>query len=442
MKSHLVLFISADLLLMAEMLEAQTMTIPLKSRVYETRHAVPRVGKSEPLSSLGINVPLLDYINRTDCQWYSDILVGNPPQALSVLWDTGSIDLLLPQDNCTSCGEHRLFRTAASETFMPTPGTSVTRGFGTGADSIPFTDVQYVTGHVVSDQVAIGSSNLVISDQTFIMCDTYAPALNAMPIDGIAGLFIPNSSSTGSESFFWRLFESGQLAAPIFSFFMPAGEERGAQLTLGGIDHDKYEEGKELIYFPVNRSLALSEDYRGFVYNLAAIYANGQRITFDSASTSVLRESRGEEPPPGIAFLDTGTAFMQAPSYEVARTLYAQVSPSITQIDAAGAWGAPCNELDQVSVDFTLTFSSSGRGGQEYLNVTMPRESFNLGEYPGLPGICQAAWNNRYRPIPSPPEVGPVWFIGSPLLKAYYTVWDGIGMEIGWAKARKVGMRS
>ncbi|CAJ2512165.1 Uu.00g051800.m01.CDS01 [Anthostomella pinea] len=68
------------------------------------------------------------------------------------------------------------------------------------------------------------------------------------------------------------------------------------------------------------------------------------------------------------------------------------------------------------------------RSGHVSMNVTLPAGSFNLGEYPGQLGICQAVFNS-----PGNMDAGSLWIIGSPLLKAYYTVWDGLNHKIGWA---------
>lgn len=104
------------------------------------------------------------------------------------------------------------------------------------------------------------------------------------------------------------------------------------------------------------------------------------------------------------------------------------------------------NDVARLGLDYTnmrtIHFQSGKclhKAGMESLrrvvlmNVTMPKQNFNLGEYPGQPGICQGPFVNSVEPSYLPTGEG-LWLIGSPLLKAYYTVWDGLNFRIGWAQ--------
>lgn len=104
------------------------------------------------------------------------------------------------------------------------------------------------------------------------------------------------------------------------------------------------------------------------------------------------------------------------------------------EIDPSGAWGAPCAVLDAVAPK-RLTFSINNGTGS-YFNLTLTHNFFNLGEYPGQPGICQAVFSHPVIPIADPLGEGrPVWILGSPILKEYYTVWDGLNLKVGFAKS-------
>ncbi|KAF7520871.1 hypothetical protein G7054_g12644 [Neopestalotiopsis clavispora] len=344
----------------------------------------------------GVNVPVTDWFNRTDNQWYSTISVGTPAQELTVLWDTGSPALLIPRSTCTTCGDKTLFDSSESSSFSNTPGTRQQELFSTGADSIPFTTPEGAVGNLVHEKVAIG--DLVVDSQEMLLCSTYAAALDVMPIDGIMGMG-PYSPNSAEKSWYWNLYESGQLDSPVFSFYTPPGDIDGGEITLGGIDESKYEGALNYTAFTSG----------GFNLAQSSILINGKAFTGTSAK--------------GTAILDTGTAFMQTPSYAVAKQLYAQISSKITQIDSAGAWGAECDVLDSVAPDLTFVLGPTASA----LKLTIPKSSFNLGEYPGQPGICQAVFNNPLSPFGA-------WLVGSPLLKQYYTAWDGVNKKIGWGQ--------
>lgn len=225
------------------------------------------------------------------------------------------------------------------------------------------------------------------------------------------------------DSWYWALVEDGQLDSPYYSFYIPAGDINGGEVTLGGVDDTKYKGDIQWTNCPTVATAATGS----YALDQFAIYSDGEVLTNGTDA-----ENGTSVPmPKGWVILDTGTAFMQTPDYETAKNIYAQISPNITQIDPAGAWGAPCDELDSIAPDLTFTLGGSAAGA---LNVTIPKASFNLGEYPGLDGICQAIFNN--------PATGDSWFtgnkakwlVGSPLLKQYYTVWDGQDLKIGWAQ--------
>ncbi|KAH8657910.1 aspartic peptidase domain-containing protein [Xylariales sp. PMI_506] len=309
--------------------------------------------------------------------------------------------MMFPGIDCTTCNGHTLFNPNVSSTFSPLPGTQKQAGYSSGIDTVPIKAVSVEYGVVVHDKVTLG--NLTVSDQGFLLVTQSAAAFNDMPIDGILGLGFPNITAFDEEPWFWNLWYSGQLASPVVSFYTPAGDIDGAEITLGGIDDTKFE--GEIQYTP----LVGSEG----AYNVpsAAFYVNGKLLPLLSSSSH-------------MAMLSTAVAYLQAPSYIDAKEIYAFISPNITLIDTAGAWGAPCEELESVAVDLTFTLGPLATA----VNVTVPKESFNLGEYPGLPGICQAAINS--------PNLADsfdyTWVLGVPLLKNYYTVWDSLNFRVGW----------
>ncbi|KKK22389.1 hypothetical protein ARAM_002223 [Aspergillus rambellii] len=375
----------------------------------------------------GVRVPLTDWIRQTDLQWYSTIEVGTPAQTFTVMYDTGSTALVLPQRNCTTCGKHTLFDPAESTSFSSSPGEDVVLDFSTGATTIPIAEAETANCTVVTDTVSLGG--LKAPGQMFALCHQYPEAFEDVAMDGILGMGIAPQSDADIIPTFWSLYASGQLPEPVFSFYLLPGSVDGAELKLGGIDHSKYE--GHLTYVDLNKNLSAVSS--AFVMDLQEIHIDGKPALTRGNYTSGIVGGKPAKFRSGLAALDTGTSFLQTPDKQSAWDIYQQISPHIKQIDAAGAWGAPCDILDSVAPTLKLAIGD----GDHQFQLTLPRHLFNLGEYPGLPGICQAAFSNPVEIIQDPSGDQPVWLLGSPVLKAYYTVWDGLNMKVGFAHAVK-----
>lgn len=279
---------------------------------------------------------------------------------------------------------------------------------------MPLPAPEAVQGHVVTDTVTFGG--LTMSKQSFLLCDAYVTDLATMPIDGILGLPPVSVSRLTSDTFnstplFWQLVAAKQLD-PIFSLLLRAGDGdagKGGELTLGGTDQSQYQ--GDIAYVGLNATgVALAAEW---IVDLAGLFVNGSPFV---SNTTI-----------GLAILDTGTAFIEVPDNATAAAIYAQISPEIRQIDPAGAWGARCDLLGNLSPVLTFTIGA----GSEALNITLDGNSFNLGPYPGQNGTCQTVFSNSAEPIPYPVAL---WILGGPLLKAYYTVWDGGNQRVGFAE--------
>lgn len=94
--------------------------------------------------------------NQMDCSYYGEILLGTPPQAFNVIFDTGSSDTWIMGKNCTSesCKRHAKFDSSASSSYKKN-GTAFSVVYGTGQ----------VAGIIATDTMQIGG--LTINEQNF-----------------------------------------------------------------------------------------------------------------------------------------------------------------------------------------------------------------------------------------------------------------------------------
>lgn len=268
--------------------------------------------------------------------------------------------------------------------------------------------------------------DLAATSYNFYLCDQEGPALSSMPnIDGILGLGIQDNSG---QSLMWALYGDGLLADPIFGIYTPPGQVKGGELTVGGVDESKFD--GDLVWLDLDR---LSVDHDIWAMDVQTIFISGEQLMVTSNDSNVKQPY-----PQSLTVLDTGTSFMMTPDYETARDIYAQISPKIYQIDSVGTWGALCSDMEELTPELTFLF---GYDGATQLNVTIPGNSFNLGPYPGEDGVCQAVINNYQTPHLNDDGRG-VWICGSPLLKNYYTAWNGLDLRTGFAGLKSTSSSS
>lgn len=309
--------------------------------------------------------------------------------------------------------------------------------------------------NMAADDVVI--RGLAAPAYPFALCWDEGAALAAQPgIDGILGLGLYDAVEDAGDgdgdgdgamprSLQWALLDAGAVTSGVFGLHLPAGEVEGGALTLGGVDESRFV--GDVDWLPL--------DLRGhttWTLDMQTVFVGGAQLmvpssaTNDTSSPSNTRttDTMTTPYPSSLAqVLDTGTPFLMAPDYATAAALYAQLSPfpgALHQLDPdVGTWGGPCDTmaaLAQSGGSASLTFLL-GRGGNDsqQLNVTLPASTFNLGPYPDMPGMCQAVINHWTDGGAYYEGLG-LWLLGSPLLKEYYTAWDGLGLRVGFAKLK------
>ncbi|KAM0549838.1 hypothetical protein ACHAPJ_009280 [Fusarium lateritium] len=349
------------------------------------------VASAEPLTiklesrAKSASVKLSNWWNVTDFQWYGKVSVGTPSQEFNLLFDTGSTDLVIPKKGCSTCGNHETFDPSKSSTFSKSPGYNFLASYDTAGDAQPYAEPLAMQGKIVTDTVTIGGVSA--ENQTFFLGDEFPEELGEDPmgpnIDGIFGLGPP--------------------------------EIRSGEVTLGGIDSSKYE--GQLTRVPFNESASILGG--SWYINSPAYYINGKTV----------RPSTNQTSKEAVSQLDSGTAYIMAPDRQTATDMYAAISPEIKLLDKLGVWGAPCDVIEKLQPELTFAIGV----GDKLVNLTMPKDAFNLGEHPSHPGQCQTVILHAPEPIT---DLAAVWILGSPVLKGYYTVWDGKNLEFGVGKLK------
>jgi hypothetical protein len=325
--------------------------------------------------------------------------------------------MLIAHKNCTTCGSHPLYDPSASQTFSAQPSYELEVTFGSqggGTTSTP--EVQGANCTVITDTVRMGGRGVA---SEFLICDNYSSGLRDQPPDGIFGLGSTpyavwdeiEGVATEYTPVFWHLVQTGQLPSPEFSFSFTPDRHRAGVLTLGGTDKSQYIPST-LQTIPLN--WPLSESRWRWVVDVRGARVEGYTLTNSTDA---------------VTLVDTGGATIITPDRETTSELYGRMSSEIRPLDDRGAWGAPCAVLDRAARDVTFVLGSAER----QVEAVVRKEFVNVGEYPGMPGVCQGVYTDPDRVAREPIGGRPAWIVGSPLLRSYYTVWNGIEQTLGFA---------
>ncbi|KAI0081248.1 acid protease [Panus rudis PR-1116 ss-1] len=333
------------------------------------------------------DVPLKDYFNGTDLQWFGEIEVGTPSQTLTVVFDTGSSSLEFASTLCGApCKNQKQFDPTKSSTFKDGGRTStITFGTGVGVDPVVGNNWQ-LSLRSATDVMSVGGLNagavslFLITNQT----PTFAPD----PFDGIQGM-APRLSG-----FFASLVNQG--LPSLFSLFLTPNSVGGAEMTLGGIDDSKF-----------IGSLTFADITSTSFWQLTS-----SSISVNGKTSRTLNTRRS-------MIFDSGTSNIVLPQAD-AEAVYALISPDIKPNPAEpGTFGIACNQITSLPAEISFTFTS--QQGQPF-NLTIPSSELSVGPFRNNPSLCQTLINADNFSI-----------IGASLLKHYYSVWDIGGQRMGFA---------
>ncbi|KAG5649029.1 hypothetical protein DXG03_000378 [Asterophora parasitica] len=325
----------------------------------------------------GHNVPLNNFMNA---QYYSEITLGNPPQTFKVILDTGSSNLWVPSQRCTSiaCFLHAKYDSSSSSTYKAN-GSEFSIQYGSGS----------MEGFVSQDVLKIG--DLTIPKQDF------AEALKEPGLafafgkfDGILGLGFDTIAVNHITPPFYNLVNQGLLDEPVFSFRVGSSEADGGEAVFGGIDKNAY--SGEITYVPVRRKAYWEVEI--------------EKVTFGDDELEL--ENTG-------AAIDTGTSLIALPT-DIAEMLNTQIGAKKTW---NGQYQVDCAKVPSLP---ELSFYFAGKAyplkGSDYILEVQ--------------GTCISAFTGMDINLPW----GSLWIIGDVFLRKYFTVYDLGRNAVGFAKSK------
>lgn len=320
----------------------------------------------------------VDVHNYLDAQFYGPLSVGTPAQEFQVVFDTGSSNLWVPSKQCTDCGKKPEYDSSASSTYVAN-GTKFNIQYGSGP----------VSGFVSQDIATVGA--LTVKDQQFAEITDVSglgAAFKVGKFDGIMGLAFDTISVNHIPPVFANMVAQGLVDEPVFAFYLSDKSGVDGEMDLGGIDEKHYT--GELNYVPLS-----SATY--WELKLDAININNASVTTVNK-----------------AIVDTGTSLLAGPVDEVKEIAKAVGAHAFLH----GEYLISCDKLNTgVNIDIVL-------GGVTY--TLTPKDYI-------IPDASLCLFGMIGLDVPAP--AGPLWILGDPFIRKYYTVFDFGKQRLGFAEA-------
>jgi len=323
--------------------------------------------------------------------YFGTLHIGTPKQKFTVVFDTGSGNLLVPGKDCmsTACLEHDRFDEQSSSTMKevncdgsPLEGREsideVTIKFGTGE----------ITGRCLEDQICVGN---VCSRGSFIAAsDETAHPFAAFAFDGVLGLALPGMAQGASFSLLERLSAADSLKSPIFSVFLSDSESEGSEIVFG----EKREErmATELLWVPVSRPTGYWQ-------------VQIDDVTLNDKKMGICKDCQ--------VAVDTGTSELAGPS------------SVINELEERLNVAADCSNFAKLP---KLGFVVEGH----ILNLE-PKDYIDKAD-----DDCKVSLMR----LDVPPPNGPLFVFGIPFLQKFYTVYNRDTKSVGFAVAKHVNQAS
>lgn len=332
--------------------------------------------------------------------YVGELQVGTPPQRFSVLFDTGSGNLLVPSRSCNSsaaCSKHRTYDDAASRTALQVSNVSSGTALLPNATSPDEVHVAFGAGEAwgqpARDVVCLGEGLCAAAGFVAASNESDRPFADAR-WDGVLGL-APNISLAAGYNVFKELMAAHSLPQPVFAFFLGRGLLDGAELTIGAWRPER-------MASPLSWVNVSALGY--WQISLSDVVVGGKPLNLGCTCQGCCQ-----------AVLDSGSSVIMGPPF-LMNLLQEKLNVS-----------EDCTNRTFPSVGFVLRT----REGQER-TLTMDAEDYMDREASEGKDYC---WPH-FMPMADTGR-GPVLVLGMPFLRTFYTVFDMGNQLVGFAAARQ-----
>jgi len=371
-----------------------------------------------------------DYVRSA---YYGTIMLGTPATEMTFVFDTGSGHLVAPSYYCHSetCKAHTRYRRSASETsrdinmvgesWQSGPRECATITFGTGQITGVYVEDVVCMGHVANTSEQLSTSRPECMTLRFLAATQMSEdPFKIFPFDGILGLGLSALSQTSKFNFMEVLAESlhdvDRRTRHTFGIFLANNDYEESEISFGGWATPHLRE--ELSWSPIH-----DPEQGHWIIPIRGIRIDNQRLDFcdDGNCTGAV---------------DTGTSLVAVPTAAF-RELYFLLRHQPPLAGHCQGFGPLLHfELE----DFTVTL-----GPRDYGQVKATKSDWspNKGLFEGeaKEGRRDLMCTPMLMTLDMEAPLGPKLFImGEPVLRKYYSVFDGYQQRVGFGKARHIKM--
>jgi len=384
-------------------------------------------------------VGMEDGFEKSD--YYGTLHVGTPALAMTVAFDTGSGHLILPSMYCKNrgCKTHVRYTRSASRTGRDIQfnGTTVEKGQPRDSISVEF-GTGTAQGVAVEDVICMGpKTNASLADS--IWADSKTSGLEpgcvrinflaathlsddpfaTFDFDGIMGLSLPGLSQTPRLNFMHMLSkmlieDSHSCSSQAFGVFLARNNAEDSEIAFGGWDEGHLNE--ELSWSDVN------DPSRGhWIIPIKGLRVDEEPLEFCNDGQC-------------MAAVDTGTALLTVPT-DAFRSIFSLLRHDA---DLAGHCQGVGPMLHFEFEDFTVSL-----GPKEYSAPRTPKKPVQQEDelYENGEGTQRRTDMRCFPTLMTLDEEslgGKLFLLGEPVLRKYYTVYDGLKKRVGFGRASHV----
>lgn len=338
-------------------------------------------------------------------QYYGEIAVGTPPQNFTVVFDTGSGHLMLPSMKCESpaCATHRRFMANRSSTALAIAWADDPLTPATDDDDRDTQVVNFAMGDAVGqyarDTVCLGNPTRYCGFADFVeMTEESDNPFKPAEWDGILGL--GQGVSDAAEFNVFKMLATNstpKMQSPVFAVFLGRRIEDEAEISFGGIREERLAE--PLTWVPV-----YEEGYWQFQFT--DFLVDGKPMG--------LCKKYGARQCQGV--LDTGSSLMMGPQADLVPLLKALHFANDTQMNCTDDQKFP-------KLGFVIANKTFEMDPDDYMDRS--RNGHAAG--------TQSCWAH-VMPLGDTGR-GPIFVLGMPFMRAFYTAYDVKQKRIGIARA-------